>query len=112
MDSRSVSLRRVGRNRYLGLKDLAAVLQLVKAAGCHRGTNVQPLHDNQSTIRNTGRDVLHVGYFVGRVDDVDKGNLSVVLNSRRRNQRHALERVQQQARIYELIGKQSVVFVG
>src|ERR1700733_659529 len=108
-DSRGVALGVLLGYRLLRDDDLRAVLQLLKAAGCQLVAGVDAFYRSLSGIGDAGVDVRHLRNAIR--DDINKGCLSVVLDSRGRNQDHAMLRGDEQAGIHELVGKQAAVAV-
>jgi hypothetical protein len=63
-----------------------------------------------SAVGDARLDVAHVRDVVV-LNHIDEGDLAVVLNGRGGNQRDVLQRVHQQPRVDELVGKERAILV-
>src|SRR5580658_10605603 len=97
--------RRLARNNHGGV-----VLQLIEAAVGHYVSRADTCDLGYAAVCNPLGYAAHVRDIV--LNQIDKRRLPIVLNSRRRNQRHSLQRVHQEPRIDKLVRKEGVVLVG
>ena len=68
-----------------------------------------PVNLRHPTVGNPRLDAAHVSEIV--LNHIDKRCLAILLNGRRGNQRHSLQRIHQQPRIYKLVGEERIVLV-
>src|ERR1700733_13278197 len=101
--SRGLTLARGGGSWLLGDYNLRVVLQLVKAAVGYNIPGIDAFNGGLACIRDAGLDISDLGGIV--LNDVDECGLAIMLNRRSRNQSDALQGVDQQPGVYELVRK-------
>ena len=93
----------------LEIDDLGVILQLVEATVSDDIAWVDAFHLGFTCVGDSRLYVAHVCDIV--LNHVDKRSLAILLNGRCRNQRHALQRIHQQTRVYELVREKRIILI-
>src|SRR3984885_13365558 len=109
MDSRSAAGGRAGRDRLFYYVYRRFVLQLIEAAGGDNFSRIDAFDLGYTSLCNSRLDAAHLNEIV--LNHIRKRGLAVLLNGRRWKQRHPLQGIYQQSRVYKLVREERVIFV-
>src|SRR5580658_8182406 len=101
MDSLAAAPILFARGRLVRDSDLSVILQLIEAAICHNVSGADACNLCYACVSNSRPYSAQVSDIV--LNDINKRSLPILLNGRRWNQGHSLQRIHQQARVDKLI---------
>src|SRR5229473_3111738 len=103
-DSRGIALIVRGKNPGFGNDDLGAVLKFFETAVGDHVSSIESLYLGHAGLADSRFDVMNMRDLILNEENI--GHVAVVLNRGGRNQDHIFERIQQQASVHELVGKE------